>query len=270
MKLAFSTLGCPDWEWNEICVTAKDLGYNGIEVRGVANETFAPSVKQFSSDNIASTIDKLHSIGLEIPIFTSAAYIYDKEDNALAMNEAKAYIKLAGMAGVRYIRVLGDRNGQPGDNVDVGFVAENYTELCDIAKKENVSVLLETNGVFANSLTLSQLLKKVNRANAGVIWDIHHTYRYFNEKPELTLQLLGDNISHVHLKDSVMDGGKLCYRMMGYGDIPILDALKHLNHAGYNQYVSFEWVKRWEHNLSEPGIAFPHFVYYMKNLFSLI
>lgn len=43
MKLSLSTLGCPGWSWNEIFATAKDLGMNGIEVRGVANEMFAPA-----------------------------------------------------------------------------------------------------------------------------------------------------------------------------------------------------------------------------------
>ena len=37
MKLSLSTLGCPGWSWNEIFATAKDLGMNGIEVRGVAD-----------------------------------------------------------------------------------------------------------------------------------------------------------------------------------------------------------------------------------------
>lgn len=43
MKLSLSTLGCPGWSWNEIFATAKDLGMNGIEVRGVANEMFGAS-----------------------------------------------------------------------------------------------------------------------------------------------------------------------------------------------------------------------------------
>ena len=48
MKLSLSTLGCPGWSWNEIFATAKDLGMNGIEVRGVANEMFAPAISVFN------------------------------------------------------------------------------------------------------------------------------------------------------------------------------------------------------------------------------
>lgn len=32
MKLAFSTLGCPDFDWPDIYSMAKDLGFDGIEI----------------------------------------------------------------------------------------------------------------------------------------------------------------------------------------------------------------------------------------------
>ena len=56
MKLAFSTLGCPGWSWDEIYATAKDLGMAGIEIRGIENEMFAPKTKPFRKENIAQTV----------------------------------------------------------------------------------------------------------------------------------------------------------------------------------------------------------------------
>ena len=38
MKLAFSTLGCPDWSWEEILATAKDMGFDAVEILGIAKE----------------------------------------------------------------------------------------------------------------------------------------------------------------------------------------------------------------------------------------
>ena len=32
MKLAFSTLGCPEFGWSDVYSMAKDLGFQGIEV----------------------------------------------------------------------------------------------------------------------------------------------------------------------------------------------------------------------------------------------
>ena len=38
MKLAFSTLGCPDWGLDQIIECAKAFGYAGVELRGLLNE----------------------------------------------------------------------------------------------------------------------------------------------------------------------------------------------------------------------------------------
>ena len=38
MKISFSTLACPDFSWTEIYSMAKDVGFNGIEIRGVGEE----------------------------------------------------------------------------------------------------------------------------------------------------------------------------------------------------------------------------------------
>ena len=44
MKICYSTIGCPDWDFKEIFSCAKDLGYNAVEVRGISNELFAPAI----------------------------------------------------------------------------------------------------------------------------------------------------------------------------------------------------------------------------------
>ena len=36
MKLAFSTLGCPDFDWPDMYLMAKDCGFQGIELRDSA------------------------------------------------------------------------------------------------------------------------------------------------------------------------------------------------------------------------------------------
>ena len=35
MKICFSTLGCPDFEWSDIYSMAKDLHFDGIEIRSL-------------------------------------------------------------------------------------------------------------------------------------------------------------------------------------------------------------------------------------------
>ena len=104
MKIGFSTLGCPDWTLSEILATAKDLGYNGVEIRGIASEMYAPTMKCFSDEQLDKTIQKLG--GLEIPILTSNATIATKTNIDTSVKEAMEYIELAGKIGAKYVRIM--------------------------------------------------------------------------------------------------------------------------------------------------------------------
>jgi hypothetical protein len=47
MKLAFSTLECPDWSFQQILDNAQQMGFNGIEIRGSENEMDVAKIPYF-------------------------------------------------------------------------------------------------------------------------------------------------------------------------------------------------------------------------------
>lgn len=53
MKLGFSTIGCPEWDWAEILGTAKDMGIDGIEIRGVEDELDPMKITIFDKEHLA-------------------------------------------------------------------------------------------------------------------------------------------------------------------------------------------------------------------------
>lgn len=265
MKFAFSTLGCPEWSWDDMVATAKDLGFDGIEVRGIENELFVPNAKPFLPGNIEATKARLSKINLEIPCLTSACYLFEKSGISHYIDEGKQYIDMAESLGTPYIRVLGDRNPEAGDGVDIGFVVENLSILADYASGKNVKVLLETNGVFAQSETILKAVQKTGKTNVKILWDIHHPFRYFGEPVKDTYSALKDHIEYVHIKDSIITNNKVNYKMLGYGDVPCMDVLGILKGAGFEGYVSLEWVKRWNMDLEEPGVVFSHFINHVKD-----
>ena len=63
MKLSFSTLGCPDFSWQDIYSMAKDLGFDGIELRGLGDEIFSIHAKPFQPEHIDKTIEQLKQHG---------------------------------------------------------------------------------------------------------------------------------------------------------------------------------------------------------------
>ena len=269
MKFAFSTLGCPGWSLTEIFSTAKDLGLDGIEFRGLGNEMFLPDSPSFQGKELNKLIEKFSSAQMQIPIFSTGAVLGIAEESDNAMEEAKAYIRLAQQAGVRYIRVMLSSKPEPIEaNLELAVL--NYNSLCEYGQEKNVTPLMETNGILAESKEMKKFMDGIASENKGVLWDIHHPYRFYHETPDETLENLYAYMKHVHIKDSVLSGGVPQYRMLGYGDVPVFDCLKGLKGRGYEGFVSLEWVKRWCPDLQEPGIVFSHYVNYIRHLMNQI
>ncbi len=266
MKLSFSTLGCPDWTWGEILSISRDLGFEGIEIRGIMREMFPPRIKIFSDENIEKTKAELKAANLEIPILTSGAYMSDPSQIPLAEFEVLAYAQLAQKLGVKYVRVMGENTPGPEVDCDLYDLAAEYDKICDMLAPMKVTPLLETNGMLASSLKMSQLMQNVKSENKGVLWDVNHTCRYFDETPEFTLRNIGKYVKHVHIKDSVKSPNGIKYMLMGYGDLPVKEAVTALENIGYDGYFSYEWVKRWVPELEASGIAFHTYMSYMRSL----
>ena len=79
MKIAFSTIGCPEWSWNEIYSMAKDLGYKGIEIRGLEAEITATKAHPFTCGELPKTMASLSQLGLEIACFSSSCCVRSDE-----------------------------------------------------------------------------------------------------------------------------------------------------------------------------------------------
>ena len=268
MKVSFSTLGCPGWTFDEVFSAAKDLKYDGIEIRIVGNEFFKYDLNKVSEETLDNIKNKLQTAGLEIPVLdTDIVLALGKTKQILTAGEK--YINFASKLNIPYIRVMPTFSPDPKE-CDLIQGAAVYAELCDYAKEKNISVLIETNGVLADSREMKNFMVGVGRENSGVLWDVHHPYRYFNETPEYTVNTLKELIKHVHVKDSVKKDDKVFYRMMGFGDVPVLDALKELKKIDFDGFISLEWVKRWQPDLEEGGIVFAHFQSYMNVLKSQI
>jgi len=266
LKTSFSTLGCPSWNFKEIVACAGDLGYNGIEIRGVNSQLYAPLIPEFSDENLQNTIEELKNKNLVIPLFSSGANLADKENINEQLKEAIGYIELSYKCGVKYVRVLCDKSPEANEAIDCDFVVKQLKNVCELADSFGITVLIETNGYFAKSENILKLLEAVNVENLGVIWDVHHPYTYFNEKPEYTYNTLKKYIKHIHMKDSSIINGKVKYQMLGYGNIPIKEILKLLQTNNFEGYISLEWVKRWSKELDDPDIVFPQFIYTLKRL----
>ncbi len=262
MKIAFSTLCCPNYDWEEIYSMAKDFGFDGIEVREIKDEIAS---SPFSVENCQKNADKLNRLGIEIPCLATGSCLKfaDKREQNIA--EIEKYIRVAKVIGAKYIRILADLNAEPEGEVDDNVILEELKALVPMAEKMDVTLLVETNGVYGDTKRLCNLLNAIASDHVGALWDVHHPYRYFGETPQTTLANLGAYIKHVHVKDSVCENSQVVYKMMGEGDVPIDDVMFSLRSINYEGYITLEWVKRWMPELTDAGIVIPHFMNFMQN-----
>ncbi|MBA2132483.1 AMP-binding protein [Capillibacterium thermochitinicola] len=264
MKIAFSTLGCPDFGWTDIYSMAKDFGFDGIEIRGLGKEIFAVKAPPFTESQLPATVEQLARLDLEIPCLSSGCCLKFPEQAEANYRELVEYIALAGKLGTPYVRILADQDPHPKDEVDDAVVLAALRRLVPVAEAKGVTLLVETNGVYADTRRLCNLLNQVGSDAVGALWDLHHPYRFAGEKPETTVQNLGAYIKYVHIKDSVVEDGVVKYKMMGEGDLPIDGMMQALHSINYEGYITLEWVKRWAPELNDAGVVFPHYANFMQ------
>ncbi len=262
MKIAFSTLCCPNYDWTDIFTMATDLGFDGIEVRHIKEDE---AKSPFSYENCEETLEMLKKMHIEIPCLSTGGCLKIDELWEDTKNEILTYISIASKLGTKYIRILADIHEAPEGEVDDEVVCKRIKELVPEAEKSDITLLVETNGVYADTERLCNLLNVVASDNVAALWDVHHPYRYFNESPEATLTNLGAYIKHVHVKDSVKNSDdKVAYKIIGEGDLPIDEFMLALKSINYEGYVTLEWVKRWYPDLTDACIIFPKFVDFMQ------
>jgi len=261
IPLAFSTVGCPAWEWNKILDFAQEHGFAAIELRGLKGDLDLPSNPLFAANRIAQTKSEMRSTTLRIACVSSSANLYyeDGAQRKKQLDDARRFIDLASALECPHVRVFGgkdksDTSVAPSDAIKAR-VAAGLRELGTYAAPRNVTVILESHDHFTSSATLKDVLHAAESEHVGLLWDAHHTFATSNEDPEFTVKQLGPWIRHTHLKDSTGSGEDRKYVLTGKGNVPIERQIKALEGIGYKGFYCFEWEKLWHPDIDDPEAA---------------
>jgi len=260
--ITFSTLGCPAWTWRMILEQADQLGFAGVELRGVAGEMDLTKVPELSGTRLAETRKDLEALGLVISDLGASANMHEKDAAKRDKNfdEGRRFIDLAKTMGVKYVRMFGDKVPEGESRQDaIARVIEGFQQMAAYAKPAGVTVLIESHGDFTSSKDLVQILSGVGSDAFELLWDAHHTFASAKEQPADTFKALGRWVRHTHLKDSKAAGTDRQYVLTGTGEVPVKAQVQVLATSGYKGYYGFEWEKRWHPELAEPEVAFPHY-----------
>ncbi|MBQ6907243.1 MAG: AMP-binding protein, partial [Clostridia bacterium] len=245
MNLSFSTNRWKNVELDEFIKIAKEYKFSGIEIHDT-NE-----IKGFSE-----TYHLLVENGLKISCIDMVSDI--SENGTQALLELESCIDAAIALHTKYIRIkaLKDKSGARD------FVKNALPK----AEKSGIILLVETVGVFSDTKELADFLNEFACDNLAALWDLHYPYRLHGEQPEQTVKNLGAYIRHIHMKDS---DGENSFSLMGEGSLPISDVINALRSINYDGFMSIEWDPRWDSDIDEMDIIFPHFVSFMSRFENL-
>lgn len=271
LKLSYSTLGCPNWTLEQIVKNAVEMGFDGVDFRGLMEDLDITQSKAFTT-NLAATKQLFADNDVAISGIATSARFATEDKDALQQqfDEAKRNMELAAKLDTHILRVYGGRvpDGHTVDSILPALV-ENLRTIGDVAEQFDVTLALETHDDWTDSNVFARLMREVDHPRVKVLWDLHHPFRSMGEAPELTHANLSPYTVSIHVKDSVPlpkgDGHRHHqYVFLGEGDVPVKTMLDMLVASGYDGYAILEWEKRWIPNLPEPEQAFPQYVKKMR------
>jgi len=261
-KLAFSTLGCPDWSLKQIVDCSVENGYKGFEIRGLAGEMDLPKCPEFNKTNLPASLRLIKDNDIKIINLGSSVNLHFAQEDKRKSNldDAKRFIDLAEQLECPFVRVFPD-DLPPDQSVEqtLDLIISGLITLGEYAKGSNVSILLESHGKVVYKDMLLKIMAGANHPKVGLIWDFFNMWVVTKESPKEVFDTLGKYIKHVHIKDANLVDGKPAYCLIGQGVAPLREAMDSLKRSNYKGYYSFEWEKKWHPEIQDPEIAFPHF-----------
>ncbi|HEU5167012.1 MAG TPA: sugar phosphate isomerase/epimerase family protein [Chitinophagaceae bacterium] len=274
LPLAFSTLGCPDWDFKKITDYANKHEYTGIELRGLKREIDLTKCKEFSgTKNIEATLKIMKDKKLKFVDLGSSCTLHfgegaEREKN---INEGKAYIDLAQQLNCPNVRVFPNLLPKDKDKDEtMEFIAKGLMELGNYAKASGTMVLMETHGDLVWTHDIEKIMQDASHTNVGLVWDPTNMWTITKEPPAEVFRILKRYIHHTHIKDAKLVDGKPQYVRMGQGEVPIFEAVDALSKSGYKGYYSFEWEKLWHPELEDPETALADYPVAMKKHFNKV
>jgi sugar phosphate isomerase/epimerase len=211
MKFAVFTASLPEWTPEEAVAELAAQGWDGIEWRVVDQEPSPDGTPGFWKGNLCtlpfSTFEQdaprirelTESAGLGMPSIGP----YARCDDLAAV---ESLMRGAVALGVPQLRVpLGML--EPGEGYRETFEQrrKEYAAVADLARSYGVKALIELhhNTLISSASAAARFVDGFDPQAVGVIHDIGNMLREGYERELWSLEILGEHLAHVHVKNAV-------------------------------------------------------------------
>jgi sugar phosphate isomerase/epimerase len=257
MRFAFSTISCPKWDFPTIARRAREMGYDGVEIRGFLNEPSMTEASLFDAD-LAQLRSTFASSGIAVACLSSSIAMTGKRRrDRQGVADLHRYVDVARKLGCERVKIF-DTQVKPGwSRAEAGIVLGDWlAPLADYAGDQGVVLLVENALSFRNAKELWTILDRLNHPSIAVCWDIFNAATV-GESPFVSVPTLNSRIQFTQVKDATLGQLGATYCKLGNGDIPVQKFVERLRGIGYDGWISVEWEKAFLPGLAEPDDVLP-------------
>ncbi|MBE6709328.1 MAG: sugar phosphate isomerase/epimerase, partial [Ruminococcaceae bacterium] len=263
MKISISNYGWIEMGFQEFASAAAEQEFSGIEIHDISDEAVSGVGAPFSYERIEASVRVLAAKGLEISMIGAGCDIFDGRDIDGSSEKILRAIDIAKSMKCRYVRISGS------DGCDPDTARENTIDyigrVIDSATAADVTILVETTGIFADTKFLCETLNIFANDNLAVLWNPAAT-KCAGESPEETIQNLGAYVEYVHMSDYTIEDGTVTPVLVGEGELPMDEIMSALRSVSYDGYLSALVNPADFGELGIPDIVFPQFSNYIRGI----
>lgn len=273
MKLAYSNVACPGWDFATLVAKAKEYGYQGIELRGLEGQMHLPLAPQIAG-NPQKIAKLMRDTGVELICLSTGCAFHMRDPREVSESQilAREYVDLASKLECPFVRVFGAEIpkakffGYERREEALARIARSLRELGEYAAPRRVTVLIENSGDFVDSAAMWYLVDAADSPAVKCCWNPMAALTR-GERPTTSIPRLGAQIGLVHLSDAQFKDGKFeSYALPGQGNTEVPKIVQLLKGIGYRGHLVFEWPKLWNNSLADAEKALPAAAKYLSGL----
>lgn len=251
MRLGVCSASLPDHDPHSAVPVVRQAGYAGIEWRIASNPFDEDRDPDFFDNNrctVAPLLPRIESIaqvcrqaGLEIIGLSP----YIESGDVAAVDAA---MRLATAIDVGWIRLRAPWRQEGALVAQLARATDFLSSVEQLAREYGVRGLIELHqrSICPSATTAHRLVSHFDPRHVGVIYDVGNLIIEGYEDHMMAMQLLGDYLGHVHLKNAAYvrpEGGGVWrprWTALDDGILNIPELLRALESVGYDKWLSIE------------------------------
>jgi len=259
MKLAFSTVACPEWTLDRVASFGASGEFDGVELRSFGHGstcmacdpalTASAKVRAMFEEAGLATASIATGCRFDEPIFPPVIG-RAIADTDRSVREAKSALHMAAAMDVPFVRVFAFEHRRGAGAGSERLIVERLGMLADAARNTGVKVVLENGGSYPGAGDIARLIAEVDHPLLGAAYSPAAALTVA-ENPIDAVNLLADRLWMVKLKD--LRGGTPC--PIGDGELNCAGLVRHLAKHAFSGWIVVEWDRLWMPDLAPPEAA---------------